>query len=105
MIPTIDVQTLELWKQSGKPHQLIDIREEEEIANCSIGGVHIPMAEIQERLHEIMKDVPVIIHCRSGRRADAVAYLLIQKHGYSNVFTLEGGILAWGEEIDPSLAC
>jgi adenylyltransferase/sulfurtransferase len=105
MIKEIDVKELEEWRKSGKPHQLIDIREQEEVDNCSIGGTHIPMEEIPTRYAELKRDVPVIIHCRSGRRAQAVVYHLEQKLGFTNIYTLTGGILAWGEEIDPSMAC
>jgi sulfur-carrier protein adenylyltransferase/sulfurtransferase len=105
MIKEIDVKELEEWRRIGKPHQLIDIRESEEVENCTIGGMHIPMEEIVQRVHELSKEVPVIIHCRSGKRAQAVVYHLEHKFGFHNIYTLNGGILAWGEEIDPSMAC
>jgi adenylyltransferase/sulfurtransferase len=104
-IKSIDVKELENWRSSGKAHQLIDIREEEEVANCSIGGEHIPMDQILARIGDLRRDVPVIIHCRSGRRAKAVVFALENKCGFNNIYTLEGGILAWGENIDPSMAC
>lgn len=105
MIKEIDVKELEEWRRLNKPHQLVDIREPEEVENCTIGGMHIPMDEIIQRASELQKDIPVIIHCRSGKRAQAVVYALEHKLGFHNVYTLTGGILAWGEEIDPSMAC
>jgi sulfur-carrier protein adenylyltransferase/sulfurtransferase len=104
-IKEIDVKQLEVWKSSNTPHQLIDIREAEEVENCSIGGMHIPMDEILDRASELRKDVPIVIHCRSGKRAAAVVYALEHKLGLTNVYTLNGGILAWGENIDPSMSC
>jgi adenylyltransferase/sulfurtransferase len=61
------------------------------------------MAEIVARLDEINTDKKVIIHCRSGMRSANVISYLEQNHGYSNLFNLTGGILAWSAEIDPSM--
>lgn len=83
--------------------QIIDIREEHELMICSIKGIHIPMGEIMDRRNELRRDCPVVIHCRSGKRSAAVVHLLERKHHFTNVFTLQGGIMAWAEEIDPSL--
>jgi rhodanese-related sulfurtransferase len=90
------------WKNSGKEHQLIDIRELYEVETCSIGGEHIPMGEIVERLHEIKRDIPVVIHCKSGRRSEAVVAHLCAL-GIDNVISLSQGILGWADAIDPSL--
>jgi rhodanese-related sulfurtransferase len=90
------------WRAGNKEHQLIDVREDYEVQTCSISGQHIPMAEITQRFSEIRKDVPVVIHCKSGRRSEAVAEYL-QRHGYSNIYSLSGGILAWIDTIDTSL--
>ncbi|MFM7234968.1 MAG: rhodanese-like domain-containing protein [Flavobacteriales bacterium] len=90
------------WRSSNKEHQLIDVREDYEVQTCSISGHHIPMAEITERLSEIRKDVPVVIHCKSGRRSEAVAEYLL-RHGYSDIYSLSGGILGWIDSIDSSL--
>ncbi|MFM7727337.1 MAG: rhodanese-like domain-containing protein [Flavobacteriales bacterium] len=90
------------WRSSNKEHQLIDVREDYEVQTCSISGLHIPMAEITERLSEIRKDVPVVIHCKSGRRSEAVAEYLL-RHGYSDIYSLSGGILGWIDSIDSSL--
>jgi len=90
------------WRKSGKEHQLIDVREDYEVQTCSISGMHIPMAEITHRLNDIRQDVPVIIHCKSGMRSEAVVEYLV-RHGYSNVFSLNGGIINWIDTIDPSL--
>ncbi len=90
------------WKKSGKEHQLIDIRELYEVETCSIGGEHIPMGEIVERLNEIKRDIPVVIHCKSGRRSEAVVAHL-GTLGIDNVISLSQGILGWADAIDPSL--
>lgn len=96
---------LQQWKDSGKPFQLIDVREPYEAELCSIGGDLIPMGELVERLAEVRKDVPVVMHCRSGARSAAVINALASRYGYTNLVNLTGGILAFGREVDQSLRC
>ena len=84
-------------------HIIIDIREPYEYEACNIGSKHIPMGEICNRVSELPKDKELVIMCRSGKRAEAVANVLISDHGLSNVLILEGGITAWKEEVDPTL--
>ncbi|MBL0314824.1 MAG: rhodanese-like domain-containing protein [Flavobacteriales bacterium] len=100
---SITVEQLKTWKENNTPHQLIDVRELYEIETCTIGGLHIPMAEVMDRVAEINKDIPVIIHCKSGRRSEAVVYELERRFGLSNVYTLSGGIMAWIDAVDHSL--
>ncbi len=96
---------LKKWQDSGKEFQLIDVREPYEAEMCSIGGELIPMGELIERLGEVRKDVPVVVHCRSGGRSAAVINALGSRYGYTNLVNLTGGILAFGREVDPSLRC
>jgi sulfur-carrier protein adenylyltransferase/sulfurtransferase len=81
---------------------LIDVREQDEREICSIGGTHIPMAQLATRLNEIPRDREVVIYCRSGGRSAAVCREL-GKAGFSNLINLRGGILAWIDAVDPSL--
>lgn len=101
----ITPKELEAMKKEGKPFQLIDVREPYEVELCNIGGTPIPMGDIVERIDEVRKDVPVVIHCRSGARSGAVINALSSRYGYTNLINLKGGILAYGREVDPSLKC
>jgi len=83
--------------------RLIDIREPYEWEICSIGGIQIPMAEITSRLNDFAKDEALVIMCRSGKRAEAVANLLESDHGFENIIVLQGGLDAWISEVDPTL--
>ena len=96
---------LKAWKDNGTPFQLIDIREEHEVAYCSIGGEHIPMDQVLDSIDRMREDVPVVVHCQSGKRSNAVVYAIERKFGRKNVYTLTGGIQGWGAEIDPDLQC
>ncbi len=82
---------------------LIDVRENYERDICQIPSKHIPMAEVPTRHKEIPTDKQIVVMCRSGKRAEAVAHLLEDELGFSKVLVLEGGILNWIEQIDPSL--
>ena len=84
---------------------LIDVREPYEVEACSIGGTSLPMSQLVDRIDEIPKDLPVVIHCRSGSRSAAVIDALSSRYGYSNLINLKGGILAYSAEVDPSLKC
>jgi adenylyltransferase/sulfurtransferase len=89
-------------RDANQPHQLIDVREEFEYDIANIGGELIPMGTIPEHLDKISKEIPVIVHCKSGRRsANIVEYL--EKQGFTDVHNLAGGILGWIDAIDPSL--
>ncbi|MEO8066531.1 MAG: rhodanese-like domain-containing protein [Flavobacteriales bacterium] len=96
---------LEAMKKEGTPFQLIDVREPYEVELCSIGGEPIPMADIVERIGEVRKDVPVVVHCRSGARSGAVINALASRYGFTNLINLKGGILAYGHEVDNTLKC
>jgi rhodanese-related sulfurtransferase len=63
------------------------------------------MGEILDRLDELRRDVPVVMHCRSGNRAGAVVQALSQRYGFANVHNLRGGIEAWRETVDQSINC
>ncbi len=99
----ITVQELKTLRDEGKAHQLIDVREAHEVAVCSINGEHIPMATVMENSDKIKRDIPVVVHCRGGKRSAAVIDALERTHQYDNLMNLKGGILAWAKEIDPTL--
>ena len=99
----ISVDELKEMKDNGEVFQLIDVREPNEFEICSLGGDEIPMSQIMTRHQEISKEKKVIIHCKSGKRSANVINALEQNLGYENLYNLEGGILAWAEEIDPEM--
>ncbi|MGZ4049419.1 MAG: rhodanese-like domain-containing protein [Bacteroidia bacterium] len=98
----ITVTELKKLKDSKADFQLIDVREEHELEISEIGGEHIAMGEVMDNLDKISKDKQVIIHCRSGARSGAICQAL-EANGFSNVYNLKGGIIAWSTEIDPSV--
>ncbi len=83
--------------------QLIDIREQYESEMVSLGGEVIPMGELFRQIQKIPKEIPVIIYCRSGHRSKAVIQKLERDYGYSNLYSLKGGIFDYIDIIDPSM--
>jgi rhodanese-related sulfurtransferase len=97
------VTELKQMMDSGVDFQLIDVREPHEYDICNLKGELIPMNEVPEHLDKIVRDKPVVIHCRSGARSGRICQYLEQEHGYTNLYNLKGGILAWADQIDPSM--
>jgi rhodanese-related sulfurtransferase len=98
----ITVQELKEMMDAKSDFQLIDVREEMEFEHCNIGGQLIPMGIIMDHLDDIATDKKVVLHCKSGRRSATVLQILESK-GYTNLYNLQGGILAWSDQIDPTV--
>jgi adenylyltransferase/sulfurtransferase len=82
---------------------LIDVRESYERAICCIAGSrHIVMADVEQLMAQFNLDQPLVFHCKMGGRSAKVCQQFIAK-GYINISNLTGGILAWTDQIDPSL--
>lgn len=101
----ITATELKRMLDSKEEFQLIDVREPYEAERCSIGGQLIPMGSIVERLAEVRKDVPVVVHCRSGARSAAVINALSTRYAFTNLINLKGGILGYGKEVDDGMTC
>ncbi len=100
----VTVQELKSKKDKNEDFQLIDVREEHEFEIAQIGGELIPMGEVMDNIDRISKDKPVIIHCRSGARSGSIINALESQFGFTNLYNLKGGILAYANEIDTTLA-
>lgn len=96
-----EVTVIELKQliDENKDFQLIDVREEYEFDEVNINGQLIPMGEVMDNVDKISKDKQVIIHCRSGKRSATVINALEAQHGFTNLYNLKGGILAYIEEV------
>jgi rhodanese-related sulfurtransferase len=82
---------------------IIDVREDYERDISTIeDSIHIPLAELEDRLDELNKDQAYILQCRSGGRS-ASATQLLKDEGFKDVKNLIGGINEWAKSIDKSL--
>lgn len=100
---SVTVHELKQMIDNKEDFQLIDVREPFENDICSLGALLIPLAEIPNRINDISKDKKVVIHCRSGARSGNAIGFLEQNYGFDNLYNLSGGILAWANEIDPTM--
>ena len=86
------------------PPVVIDVREPYEYAIAHMDGILMPQDTVAERVADIPRDRPVVVHCRSGIRSARIIRMLEDDHGYDNLLNLRGGILAWQEDVNPDLA-
>ena len=101
-IPQLSVKEYKSRIDRGDDLFLLDVREPYEYKIAQIGGTLIPQNDVPNRLAEIPRDKEIVVQCRSGARSQRIAELLKQS-GYTNVVNLAGGILAWADEIDPTV--
>jgi rhodanese-related sulfurtransferase len=95
----VTVQELKKLIDTKADFQLVDVREEHEFDESNLNGLLIPLGDILDRASEISKDKQVVIHCRSGKRSATAIQALEAQMGYTNLYNLKGGILAYIEEI------
>jgi len=96
-------QLKELIDSSNNDFQLIDIRDEYEFDICCIGGEKINMYSITDSLDKLSREKKIIIYCRTGSRSATIVSLLEKNFSFKNVYNLDGGIMKWRQDIDPSI--
>src|SRR6266566_5094204 len=101
-VPEITPRELKSRLDRGDDLFILDVREPHEFQICNLKGHLIPLGELPRRVHEVDSSREIVAHCRSGKRsAEAVDFL--RKAGFRKVLNLKGGILAWSDEVDPSV--
>ncbi len=100
----ISAQELAEVLKGDTPPRLIDVREPDEQNIAHIEGSQPATQEfVQEMMATWAKDTPIVTYCHLGLRSlEAASYLL--GHGFTNVRSLRGGIDAWADQIEPSMA-
>ncbi|GER92867.1 rhodanese-like domain-containing protein [hot springs metagenome] len=74
---------------------LLDVRQPEEYKDGHIpGAVLLPLPELPDRLGELNVRNGIITYCRLGRRSLAAAQLIADERD-AEVYTIDGGIMAW----------
>jgi sulfur-carrier protein adenylyltransferase/sulfurtransferase len=101
-IPEITPRDLKTRLDRCDDLYILDVREPHEYQICNLGGHLIPLGDLAKRAGELDSSREIVAHCRSGKRsAEAVEFL--QRAGFRKVLNLKGGILAWSDEVDPSV--
>lgn len=95
----ISTKDLQWIIQNEKDFVLVDVREPYELEETGYlpGAVNIPVGQVEQKLNTLPKTGKMILYCRTGRRSADAAKFLAGK-GYTNVYNLEGGIVAWPYE-------
>ena len=104
MIKNVTVTMLKKKYESNENFVLLDVRTDLEISKTKIpiDSIHIPMNEIPDKISQLNTNDEIIVYCKSGVRSKKVCeFLLI--NNFKNISNLEGGIVAWGQEIDPKI--
>jgi len=109
MPETIRARELQARLEQGEPIQLVDVREDTELALAQLAHpvVHLPLSRSADwigNLHQLLdRDRPVAVICHAGVRSWHLGCWLIQEHGYGAVWNVQGGIDAWSIEVDPGV--
>jgi adenylyltransferase/sulfurtransferase len=99
----IEVTEVKQKLDRGDTFVLIDVREPHEYQICNIPAAKlIPLGEIGKRLNELDPKADIVIHCKSGMRS-ARACGILKSAGFEHVRNMKGGILAWSDQVDPSV--
>ncbi|HEU4698836.1 MAG TPA: rhodanese-like domain-containing protein [Gemmatimonadales bacterium] len=91
----------ELAARLGDGVFVVDVRNASEYAAGHLPGVpNIPLGELPQRVGEIPRDRPVVVHCQGGGRS-AIAASVLEGQGIPNAVNLEGGYGRWALEGHP----
>jgi len=101
----ITVQELKAKLDRGEPVTLLDVREPHEWQICNLapyGARLIPLGELASHMSELDSAEEIVVHCKMGGRS-AEACGMLKQAGFPRIKNLQGGILAWAEQVDPAL--
>lgn len=93
------------WQDAGEDFLLVDVREEVEFTIVRIpDSVLIPKGDIVSgrAIPHLPRDIRIVLYCKSGVRS-AEALGVLRSEGFTNAWHLDGGVMAWIKEVDPSL--
>ena len=102
-----EVTVQEMKRALGDPGlgiKVLDVREPDEYKITHVNGVPLfPLSTLPRRFTELDPNQRYYIHCKSGARS-MKALQFLRGQGFKYLKNVKGGILAWSEEIDPSVA-
>lgn len=100
----ISARELKQLIDQGRDLQLLDVREPYECQIAQIPrAVMIPMDNVLDRLGDLDPTRDTIVFCRSGGRSARVIQQLKSRGYTGRLINLKGGILAWSNDVDPSV--
>jgi molybdopterin/thiamine biosynthesis adenylyltransferase/rhodanese-related sulfurtransferase/molybdopterin converting factor small subunit len=103
-IPQISVEALKQKLDAKEDIFVLDVREPHEYEIVNLGVPQIPVGALESRIGELaaQKEREIFVHCKSGARSQK-ASLILKAAGFK-VSNVSGGILAWADRVDPTMA-
>jgi sulfur-carrier protein adenylyltransferase/sulfurtransferase len=101
-VPEITPRELKQRLDRGDDLFVLDVREPHEYQICNINGYLLPLGDLPRRVNELDSSREIVAHCRSGKRSAEAAEFL-RNAGFRKIWNLKGGILAWADDVDPSM--
>jgi adenylyltransferase/sulfurtransferase len=102
-VPVMTVAELDARLRRGAALDLVDVRERHEWEIGRIEGARLaPLSTFPDALRSFDSSREVVVYCKSGARS-AKAVRQLREAGFTRVWNVEGGILAWSDEIDPTV--
>ena len=98
-----DVATVRQRQERGDKFHFVDVREDDEWrAGHALGAMHIGKGVIERDVEKLIPDksAEVILYCGGGFRS-ALAAEAIQRMGYTNVLSMDGGYRGWRDADNP----
>ena len=103
-MPEITATELKQRLDNGDDIQIVDVREANELDIAKLPGtIHIPLGQVINRMSEIDPNRETVVHCKMGGRSARAIAALKQAGFTGNLINLKGGIIAWSNDVDPSV--
>ncbi len=104
MIQSLSPTKIKELLQSGEKIRLIDVREEWEYEIARIPGSELmPLSRFVKFVPSLDRKEKIIVYCHKGVRSLRVCSYLFNS-GFKNLINLKGGIDAWVDEVDGTIA-
>ncbi|MBC1765918.1 FAD-dependent oxidoreductase [Listeria seeligeri] len=89
--PLITPEAIIQRQENGEKMQIIDTRSKQQFEKSAVkGAIHIPLAELREKMNSLDPNLPTITYCNKGVTGNA-AQNILQNNGFGEVYNLSGG--------------
>jgi sulfur-carrier protein adenylyltransferase/sulfurtransferase len=102
-IPQMSATELKQRLDAKEDIFVLDVREPHEYQIAQMGGHLIPLGDLPNRVAELDSSREIVVHCKTGGRSQRAAEFL-SKAGFKKLHNLAGGITAWSNDVDPTVA-
>lgn len=85
-------ELIHLQNNKAEEVYLVDVRENYEFEDHNLGGVNIPLYELQDRINELPEDMTIVFYCQTGQRSK-MAVQLLKEIFKAKVYSLKGGMM------------